>query len=144
MDVLVGLFIIATAGSAIIAGLWGALQANKISNYHVNANIVAKSQMEYVKSRPYSNGEWAYTLTPSNRSSSQQPSWWDAANPPLLTSRYEGFNVITQAVNFDADSDGTVEVTGDDANIRKVTVRVDYTGAKENPVLVLIDYEVDR
>jgi type II secretory pathway pseudopilin PulG len=124
IESIVGVAIVATAGLTLLAGLITATKAQIIHKDEVTSEILARGQMEYVVRQPYSTNPWSYNVTSLQCYSDQQPSWWDAENPPLLSDVYTGYQVSVTAINFDADEDGVLEVPGDDSDIYNVTIRV--------------------
>ena len=142
VEVLVALALLGIIGAAFLGSLATASKSILIADERTTAESLARSQMEYVKNHDYSIAPWVYTVTSLQRSSSQQPSWWDADNPPLLSNNYDGYSVEVKADDFDADGDGDIEVPGDDEGIRKITVTVGHNDKPE--VIILEDYKVDR
>lgn len=141
VEVIIALGVLGIIAAALLSGLATTLNATRIAGEHSNAQSLAQSQMEYVKSRGYSTGPWSYAVSSSDRSSSDPPSWWDAENPPFLFSQYGGYSVVVKAENFDADDDDIVEVPGDDEDIRTITVTVEHGGEE---VFTLEAYKVNR
>ena len=130
IEIIVGLAIIATAGLAFISGLATSTKAENVHRDNITGEILARGQMEYVVRQPYSISPWSYNVTSSQRFSDQQPSWWDISNPSLLPDDYTGYLVSVTAIDFDADTDGVLEVPGDDSGIRRITVRVYHPETK--------------
>lgn len=142
VETFVGLAIVAIVAVAFVSGLTTASRASISADEHSSAESIAKAHMEYIKARDYSVGTWNYTVTSSDRTWSQQPSWWDNDNPPLLPGTYVTYSVSASAADFDADGDGTTEVPGDDEGIRSITVTV-YRAGDPEPVILLENYKVD-
>jgi len=142
IEVLISLAVV----GIIVAGFLGAtttsVQGTTLASVRTAADSLARGHMEYIMSLGYSTGPWSYTATTSQRTSSQQPSWWDASNPPLLSSDYEPYRVEVRAEDFDADGDGTTEVPGEDEGVRRITVEV-YRSGDTDVVLTLEHYKVD-
>ncbi len=124
VDTIVALAIFTTAGLALTSGLVTATSTASLHRDRVTGEILARGEMEYVMKQPYSSNPWSCNVTASQRLSTQQPSWWDDSNPPLLAEEYTGYVVSTSEADFDADGDGVIEVPGDDSDIRRITVRV--------------------
>jgi len=141
VEVIIALAILGIVAVAFLGGLASVLNATCIADEHSTAQSLAQSQMEYVKSRGYSTVPWSYTVSSSDRSSSDPPSWWDADNPPFLSSDYGGYSVVVKAENFDTDDDDIIEVPGDDEGIRKITATVRHNGKE---VFTLEDYKVNQ
>jgi len=102
--------------------------------------------MEYDKSQVYSIAAWDYTVTSSQRNSTDEPSWWDPDNdiPPFLPPDCENYTVTAKAEDFDADNDGNIEVPGKDEGIQKITVNIYHPDTDPDPVIILEDYKVER
>jgi type II secretory pathway pseudopilin PulG len=143
IEVIIGLVIMGIVAAAFLSGLATTLNATRIADEHSTAQSLAQSQMEYVKSRGYATDQWSYAVSSSDRSPLDpgSPSWWDADNPPFLSSDDSGYSVVVKAENFDADDDDIVEVPGDDEGIRTITVTVEHGG---EGVFTLEDYKVNR
>ena len=142
IETIVGLAIISIVAVAFLQGLTTSYTGERVQNKSAFGEAIATSQIEYVKKQPFSADEWSYDVSASNRSSTQQPSWWDASNPPLLDSDYTAYRVEIYAEDFDADGDSTIEVPGEDDSIRKITANV-YNTLNDN-VVTLISYKTDR
>jgi len=142
IETIVGLAIIATVGLALMSGLTTSISASIIHKEQATGEALARSQMEYVKEQLYSDNAWSYTINSSERYSTQQPSWWNENNPPLLSDSYPGYSVSVIAEDFDADEDGTLEIPGDDDSIRKITVSVYHPD--NNLVISLKDNKARR
>ena len=130
IEVIVGVAIIAIVGLLIMSGLTTTMKAQIIHRDEITGEILARNQMEYVMRQPYSSSPWSYSVTSSQRSSIQQPSWWESGNPPLLSDIYAGYLVSVNATDYDADRDGVLEVPGDDSDICNITVKVYHPDTK--------------
>lgn len=145
IEVIIALAILGVAVVAFLEGLSTAFTAASISDERSVAQGLAQSQMEYVKNRDYSpepsDHTWSYTVTSSDRSSSDKPDWWDADNPPLLSDDYAGYCARVEAVDIDADGDGNI-----DDDIRRITVTVYHSEEvdENQKVLTLEGYKADR
>ena len=146
IELIVSLALLGLIAIAYLGALATASTAIIISDERTTAESLARSQMEYVKNQDYSDNVWSYEVTSSGRSViAGAPSWWDADNPPLLSSDYDGYVVDIIAADFDADNDGTLEVGlvgDDDEGVRRITVTVEHLSKPE--VIILEDYKVDR
>lgn len=137
VEVIVGLAILASAGFAIMGGMSTSLQATIKNEIHQKADVLAKSQLEFIKSKPYSINSWSYYLTESGASASTQPSWWDVNDLPQLNNEYSNFTVTVESADFNADGQG-----GNDAGIRKITIRILHT--ETGSIVTLESFEVIR
>ena len=145
IETLIALAILGIIAAAFLSGLATTSKAMLIADERATAESLARSQMEYIKNQAYSDNSWDYTVTTSQRSFAQSPSWWDDAdNPSLLPSSYAGYSVEASADDFDADGDGTMEVPGDDDAIRRITVNIYHPDTALDPVITLEDYKVNR
>ena len=141
IEVLIAIAILGVVAVAFLTALATASKAIILADELTTAESLARSELEYVKSQEYCSDAWSYTVTSSDRSSSNMPCWWDADNPPLLSSDYAGYSVDVKAEDFDADGDSIIEIPGDDENIRKITVSVYHQGRL---ILTTSDYKVNR
>lgn len=142
IEVVIGLAIIAIVGSAFLIGLATNFKGKMVQSRIAFGEVIASSQMEYVKEQTFSDNEWSYIISTSNRSSTQQPSWWDINNPPLINSNYTGYYAVVTAEDFDSDGDNVLEIPGDDDSVRKITASV-YDDVN-NLVISLEGYKANR
>lgn len=142
VETIVGLAIISIVAVAFMTGLATTFKGKAVQEKGAFGEAITISQMEYIKSQSFSVNEWSYTVSTSNRSSTQQPSWWDDDNPPLLESDYTQYYATVFAQDFDADGDETIEVPGDDDSVREITITV-YNTADEVQ-FSLTAYKTDR
>lgn len=142
IETLVGLAIISIVAVAFMSGMATSFKGKMVQDKSAFGEAIATSQIEYVKTQPFSTNEWSYTVSSSSRSTTQPPSWWDVDNPPLLDSNYDQYYVILTAEDFDADGDSTIEVPGDDDSIRKITANV-FNSLNDN-VMTLIVYKTNK
>ena len=136
--------VIAVALLGIIAvGFLGALgtasKALLTADERETAKNLAESQMEYVQEQDYSrtNVDWYYTVTDSERNSSDAPDWWvdaNPGNPPYLSSNYAWYSV-----DASADEDEL------NVGLQVITVKI-YHGEVVigEEVFTLEGYKVDR
>ena len=129
IEVMIAIALLGIIGTVFLGALATASKAMFVSDERATAESLARSQMEYVKSQEY-DADWNYTVSTSSRSSSDQPSWWDASNPPLLSSDYTGYSAEVSADEDD-----------DNPGIQKITVTVKHDGTT---IITLEDYKVDR
>ena len=124
IETIVGLAIISIISVALLSGLATNFKGKVVQGKAAFGEAIATSQIEYVKKQPFSANEWSYSVSTSTRDYTQQPSWWDDDNPPLLDSDYNEYYAVLSAVDFDADGDSTIEVPGDDDSVREITINV--------------------
>jgi Tfp pilus assembly protein PilV len=137
IEVIVALALLSATAVAFLSGLTTALTTSRIADERSVAQTLAQSELEYVKSQEYSAGVWAYTVTSSGSSSSNEPDWFDTDH--ALGDQSGTYTVAVEAADFDADEDGDIDV--DDEGIRRITATVSHHGAE---VLMLDGYKVDR
>ena len=142
IETITGLGIFMMIGVVFISGLATNYKGQMVREKVASGEIIARSCIEYVKNQPFSDEEWTYTVSTANRSSSQQPSWWDTNNPPLLDGMYTGYSAVLTTNDFDADGDEIVEVPGDDEDIRILTAEV-YNN-KNDLVISVESHKVNR
>lgn len=124
VETIVGPAIISIISVAFLSGLTTSFKGGAVQAKVAVGEAIATSQMEYIKTEPFSTNEWSYTISTSSRSYTQQPSWWDNENPQLLDSDYAGYYVQASAVDFDTDGNGTIDVPGYDDSIRIISISV--------------------
>ena len=118
MEVLVALAIFAAVGVTFMAGLQTSGRAVIISQKHVTAESLAKSQMEDIKGQEYD----------------------DVNNPPqyqVFSSGIEGYSIAATAERLDPLGDGT----DNDDGLQKITVIVSRDGEE---AFRLEDYKLNR
>jgi len=131
IETIVGLAIISIVAVVFITGLATSFKGKMVQDKGAFGQAIAVSQMEYVKTQPFSTNEWSYSVSTTNRSSTQQPSWWDDNNPPQLKDDYDRYYAVLAAEDFDADGDSLLEVPGDDDSVREITITVYNTADEE-------------
>ena len=142
IETIVGLVIISILSVTFLTGMATNYRGKLVQDKGAFGEAIASSQMEYVKQQAFSASEWSYDVSTSNRTYTQQPSWWDSGNPPLLESDYDGFYSAVSAEDFDADGDSSIEVPGDDDSVRNITIEV-YDN-QDNLIYSLTGYKTDR
>lgn len=142
VETIVGLAIISIVSVAFMTGLATNFKGKTVQDKGAFGEAIAISQMEYVKTQPFSTNEWSYTVSTTNRSSTQQPSWWNDDNPPLLEGDYSRYYAVLIAEDFDADGDSLLEVPGDDDSVREITITV--YNATDEVQFSLTSYKTDR
>ena len=142
IETIVSLAIVSIVAVVFLTGMSTNYRGKMVQDKGAFGEAIASSQMEYIKKQPFSTNEYSYYVSISGRIATQQPSWWDWNDPPLLDSEYAGYRSVVNAVNFDADGDGTIEVPGDDDLIRQITVEV--YNAEFEIVTELVSYKTGR
>lgn len=121
IEVMVAMALMGVAFVAFLTGLSTASKAVSVADERVAMESLARTEMEYVRSQVYSAAPWDYTVTSSDRSSTDPPSWYDSGSkPPLLDSSYAGYTVAVGA-------EGLIDPNLDN-EIQKITVTVTFQG----------------
>ena len=142
IETIVGLAIVSIVSVVFLTGMATNYRGKMVQDEGAFGEAIASSQMEYIKRQPFSANEYSYDVSTSSRSYTQQPSWWDGSNPPLLESEFAGYYSVVNAVDFDADGDSSIEVPGDDDRIRQITVEV--YNAENEQISSLISYKTSK
>ena len=152
IEVLIALAILGIVAVALLIGLAIASTALILADEKTTAESLARSELEYVKSQPFStpcpDSPWSYQAS-STIMQSPSPHEPDAWNQPswltghVLASEYDGYSVIVTAQGYDADDDGW-----DDEGIWRITVKVYHNDTPNPDDLVITNgtstYKVDR
>ena len=150
IEVLIALAILAIVAVAFLTALTTASTALILADERTTAESLARSELEYVKSQPFSTpcpvSPWSYEASssvgespsPHEPDAQNQPSWWTGHTLP---NEYGGYSVIVTAQGYYADGDDDP-----DEGIWEITVKV-YHNETPNPddlVLTTATYKVDR
>jgi prepilin-type N-terminal cleavage/methylation domain-containing protein len=111
MEVALAMALLGVVAVAFLTALATGSRAIFIADERATAESLARTQMEYVRSQDYSGAPWNYTITSSERSTTDQPSWWDDAPPPLLPAEYDGFSAGITVEPLHALDDGIQIIT---------------------------------
>jgi prepilin-type N-terminal cleavage/methylation domain-containing protein len=98
IEVLIALALFAIIGIVFAGGLATASRAVLIADVRTNAESLARTEMEYVKTQEYSAGNWSYVVTHLESICTPDcPSWWttNPAQEITVTVRHEDRRVIT-------------------------------------------------
>jgi prepilin-type N-terminal cleavage/methylation domain-containing protein len=131
IEVLVALVLFAIIGITFAGGLATSSRAVLTADVRTNAESLARTQMEYVKSQDYSAAPWGYVVTHlgSTCTSGDCPPWWNSAYH--LSDQYARYTVDVEADALDDPDNG----------IQEITVTVSHEG---KVVITLVGYKVDR
>ena len=149
IEVLIALAILGIVAVTFLIALTTSSTAIIIADERTTAESLARSELEYVKSQPFStpcpDNPWSYQ---ASSTISQAPAPSEDPNAPdwpwtghLLASENNGYSVVVTANGHNADGE-----PGDDEDIWKITVRV-YHSDTPNPddlVLTTSNYKVNR
>ncbi len=141
IEVLIALTLFGVIAASFAGALYTSLQAARIADEKSTALTLAKSELEFVKQRPYSTtDQWAYIVDTSTAGTVDGwplPSWWDDSTPPLLSNDdFAGYSV--QVISEEVDLDESDEP---DEGIRKLTATAFHDGEE---IQTMENYEVDR
>lgn len=131
IEVLIALALFAIIAIVFAGGLSTASRAALTADIRTNAESLARTQMEYIKNQAYSAAPWDYEVAYDYRTYSNQPSWWNPYNPPLLSDEYAGYTVNVEAEALDESEYPVQEIT--------VTVSHD-----DREVITLVGYKIKR
>jgi prepilin-type N-terminal cleavage/methylation domain-containing protein len=127
IEVLVALALFGIIAITFAGALFTASRSVITADVRTNAESVARTEMEYVKSQAYSDPPWVYAVTSSESTcGSSSPDWCDTGHK--LSAEYPGYTADVQAQVLDDD-------------IQKITVTVSHEGRE---VITLEGYKVDR
>ncbi len=124
IEVMIAIALMGIIGIALLSGLATASRGLFTADERATAESLARSQIEYIKKQDYDE-YWNYTVSTSQRSSSDQPSWWDADNPPFLSPEYVDYSATINATAIEAGLQ-RIRVTVYH-NLEEVTTTGDYT-----------------
>jgi len=132
IEVLIALALFAIIGAVFANGLATASRATITADVRTNAESIARTEMEYVKSQGYSTAPWAYLVTSSGSpavSGWPTPTWFDPVHK--LSDEHGDYTASVQAEALGASDNG----------IQKITVTVKHEGSE---VITLQGYKVSR
>jgi prepilin-type N-terminal cleavage/methylation domain-containing protein len=132
IEVLVALALFAIIGIAFAGGLGTASKAVLTGDIRTNAESLARTEMEYVKSQEYSAGNWSYVVTNlgSTCTPDECPSW--DVSTHSLSGEHALYTVEVEAVPLDDESASPIQ---------EITVMVSH---EDRRVLTLVGYKIDR
>ncbi|MFW6056630.1 MAG: type IV pilus modification PilV family protein [Chloroflexota bacterium] len=140
IEVLIALVLFGLIGTTFAGALYTSLQAARVADQQATALTLAKSELEFVKQRPFATDEWGYVVDSSGAGALDGwalPSWWGDSQPSALSSDdFAGYSVQVTSEEVDLDNSGAA-----DEGIRKLTATAFYNGEE---IQTLENYEVDR
>ena len=154
IEVLIAVAILGLVAVAFLSALTTASMALILADERTTAESLARTQLEYVKSQPFStpcpDSPWSYQASktimqspsPDEPDAWNQPLWCrEHCTAHLLAAEYSGYSVIVTAQGYDADGDGW-----DDEGIWEITVKVYHneTPNADDLILTTSTYKVDR
>ena len=142
IETIVSLVIISMVSVGFLSGMATNYRGKLVQDEEAIGEAVSSSQIEYLKTQPFSDNEYSYNVSTSSRNYVQQPSWWDENNPPLLDPEYNGYYSLVSVQDFDADGDSIIEIPGDDDSVRQIIV--DVYNPQDILVIHLTGYKTDR
>jgi len=143
IEALVAIVLVSMISAAFMWALAVAAQSAAIADIRTNAESLARSQLEYVKSQDYDPAPWEYEVTSARPICGEgSPSW--CGDAPGLPDGYEGYRVEVRAGPL-------LEDPGDPESkrpgIQTVTVRVFHVEIfrhrlyGDDPVITLSGYK---
>jgi prepilin-type N-terminal cleavage/methylation domain-containing protein len=131
IEVLVALALFAIIAIAFANGLGTASKAGFTADVRTNAESLARTEMEYVKTQAYYAGNWSYVVTyPYTICTPDGPDWCDTAHS--LSEEHALYTVEVEAVPLDDESGEPIQ---------QITVTVSHEGRY---VITLEGYKIDR
>lgn len=135
IEVIIALGLLGIVGIAFLGALATSSSAIIVNDERATAESLARSEMEYVKSQPYSSAPWSYKLPlPGEWPEESLPDWWDPDNPPTPPEGYENYTAAVAAEPVHS---------GDDDGLQEITVTVTFLEGtdEEKEVIVLEGYK---
>jgi len=134
METLVALFILSAVGVAVIAGVYTTVKANEVARTQITAESLARTELEYISSQPFSTGWTSYTSPPPTVHPSC-PVGWDTAH--TMPTGYTGYSITISPSELvlGTDPGGTM------SNKQKITAVVSYNGGQ---VISISTYLAER
>jgi prepilin-type N-terminal cleavage/methylation domain-containing protein len=111
MEVAIAMALLGVVAVAFLTALATGSRAIFIADERATAESLARTQMEYVRGQDYNAAPWNYTITSSERNSTDPPTWWTDAPPPLLPEEYDGFSAGVTVEPLHVLDDGIQVVT---------------------------------
>jgi len=135
IEALVAMALVGIIAAAFLGALAVASQSAALADIRTNAESLARSELEYVKSQSYSDPDWDYELPHDVCTCDSHPAWWDYT-PSSLPSGYDGYTVKVQAQQ--------VPNGGNDyfPTIQQITVTVLHHSSN-TPVFELTGFKTD-
>ena len=131
IEVLIALALFAIISIVFAGGLATASRAVLTADIRTNAESLARTEIEYVKSQDYSDAPWGYVVTNSGSIciEDESPSWCVSGHS--LSAEHALYTVQVDAAALDA-SDNPIE---------EITVTVSH---EDRRVIPLVGYKIDR
>lgn len=126
IEVMLAIALMGIIGIAFLGGLATASRALFLADERATAESLARSQMEYIKKQDY-DSNWNYVVSTSQRSSSDEPSWWATSPPPYLSVDY-------------IDYSASINATPIEAGIQRIRVIIYHRG---DPIITAGDYTLE-
>jgi prepilin-type N-terminal cleavage/methylation domain-containing protein len=132
VEIALALALLGVVAAALLSALATGSRAILIADERATADSLARTQIEYVRDQPYSAAPWNYTVTSSNLSSTDEPDWWTADPPSLLSSDYETYTAKIDVQLIHALDDG----------LQRITVLIEHAvvGETTKEIFTLVGY----
>ena len=143
IEALVAIVLVAIIAVAFLGALTTAARSAALADIRTNAESLARSELEYVKSQPFSPATqespdtWDYQLPHNGCTCVNHPDWWDDDNPPSLDDEYAGYSVKVEALQVPKGDDDYFPT------IQQITVSVLHHSSEDTPVFELTGYKTD-
>lgn len=135
IEVLIALALFAIIGIVFAGGLATASRAVLIADVRTNAESLARTEMEYVKTQDYSTAPWGYEVTDLGSTCTctpeECPTWFDPLH--CLSDQHALYTVQVDAV--------AVNGTESEYPIEEISVAVDHDDRR---VITLVGYKIYR
>jgi prepilin-type N-terminal cleavage/methylation domain-containing protein len=131
IEVLIALALFAIISIVFAGGLATASRAVLTADIRTNAESLARTEMEYVKSQDYSDAPWGYVVTNSGSICIEEESPIWCVSGHSLSAEHALYTVQVDAAALDA-SDNPIE---------EITVTVSH---EDRRVITLVGYKIDR
>lgn len=138
MEVALAIALLGVVAVAYLGALATGSKAIMIADERATAESLARTQIEYVRGQEYSLADWNYTVTSTQRSSTDPPGaeWWDYDPPPLLSGDYDNYTVIVNVEPLSGAIDNGIQV---------ITVTIQHTVSGETKgIFALEGYRAQR
>ena len=136
IEVLVALALFSLIAIVFAGGLGTASRAVLIADVRTNAESLASTEMEYVKSQDYSAGNWSYVVTHLGSTCTPTPedcpSWLTPGPGHSLSEEHALYTVEVEAVPLDDEYEDPIQ---------EITVMVSH---EDRLVITLEGYKIDR
>jgi prepilin-type N-terminal cleavage/methylation domain-containing protein len=111
MEVALAMALLGIVAVAYLGAMATGSRAIFTADERATAESLARTQIEYVRNKEYSSAPWNYTVTSTQRDSTDPPTWWDYDPTPLLSDEYDGYTAIIDVGPLHVLDDGIQVIT---------------------------------